>query len=212
MKMKQQFFTFAACLLAGFILCSCANDSTSPQSTDLRDQRVVFVGASITEAWDFTAYFPGYDFRKVIYFDWDKTQVWAQVAAQSPDIVLVKECGAYFYTDGGTPLNEYENCMIQMVANSRSLGAVPVLATTLPIDVGYGGCTQAQLNDIITFNDWVRSYCQTNGITCMDYYTQIADSEGQLPTNYHDGDGLHPNNAGYEALSPIVIPTLEGAI
>ncbi len=65
------------------MLCSCTNDSTSPNSTNLADQRVVFVGASITEAWDFAAYFPGYDFRKVIHFDWDKTQVWSQVAAQT---------------------------------------------------------------------------------------------------------------------------------
>jgi hypothetical protein len=210
--MKRTVFIFIACLLIELILCSCSNDSTSPPSSELIDQRVVFVGASITEGWDFASYFPGYDFRKVIYFDWDKTQVWSQVAAQNPDMVVVKECGAYFYTDGGTPLGDYENCMTQMVANARSIGAVPVLATTLPIDVDYGGCTQAQLNDIITFNNWVRSYCQNNGITCMDYYTQIADGEGQLPTNYHDGDGLHPNTAGYDALSPIVIPTLEGAI
>ncbi len=87
-----------------------------------------------------------------------------------------------------------------------------MLATTLPIDVEQGGCTQAQLNDIITFNSWVRNYCTSNAIQCMDYYTQIADGDGQLPSNYHDGDGLHPNSAGYDDLSPIVIPTLENAI
>jgi len=210
--MRRVFLITALCCFSGILFWSCSHDSTSPNSTALRDQRVVFVGASITEAWDFNSYFPGYDFRKVIYFDWDKTQVWSQVAAQNPDIVVVKECGAYFYADGGTPLGEYENCMVQMVANARSIGAVPVLATTLPIDVGAGGCTQAQLNDIITFDNWVRNYCSSNNITCMDYYEQIADGEGQLPSGYHDGDGLHPNTAGYDALSPIVIPTLEDAI
>jgi hypothetical protein len=210
--MKRMLLLVIPTLMLVLLLSSCANDSTSPNSTNLADQRVVFVGASITEAWDFAAYFPGYDFRKVICFDWDKTQVWSQVAALSPDIVVVKECGAYFYTDGGTPLSEYENCMTQMVASARNIGAVPVLATTLPIDVDQGGCTQAQLNDIITFNNWVRNYCTSNGLKCMDYYDQIADDDGQLPSNYHDGDGLHPNSAGYDVLSPIVIPTLEGAI
>ena len=210
--MKRLLLIIALCCIAGFMLCSCNNDSTSPNSTNLADQRVVFVGASITEAWDFAAYFSGYDFHKVICFDWDKTQVWSQVVALSPDIVVIKECGAYFYTDGGTPLGEFQNCMIQMVNNTRSIGAVPVLATTLPIDVGQGGCTQAQLNDIITFNNWVRNYCTTNALKCLDYYTQIADGDGELPSNYHDGDGLHPNAACYDALSPIVIPTLEDAI
>lgn len=210
--MKKISLFMALCCLITMLVCSCANDSTSPSSTNLTDQRVVFVGASITEAWDFGAYFPGYDFQKVICFDWDKTQVWPQVVALSPDIVVIKECGAYFYTDGGTPLDEFQNCMMQMVANTRNIGAVPVLATTLPIDVGQGGCTQAQLNDIITFNNWVRNYCTSNSITCMDYYTQIEDGDGQLPSNYHDGDGLHPNGAGYDALSPLVIPTLENSI
>jgi len=92
----------------------------------------------------------------------------------------------------------------------ESIGAVPVPATTLPIDVGFGGNTQAQLDDIIEFDAWVRDWCADNGWECMDYYTWIADADGQLPRDFHDGDGLHPNQDGYDVLGPHVIPTLEG--
>jgi hypothetical protein len=177
----------------------------------LGDLTVVFVGASITENWDFDHYFAGNDFRKVIHYDWDKTQVWDEVQSLHPDIVLVKECGAYFYSEGGTPLGEFERSVQDMVGRIRNIGAVPVLCTTLPVDVGYGDCTQAQLNDLRAFNEWMRNYCSGQGIVLMDYYQQLADAQGQLPTACHDGDGLHPNSAGYDVLSPLVIPTLESA-
>jgi hypothetical protein len=195
---------------AALIGCSCSNDDEG-NGNGLVDGRVVFVGASITESWDFDHYFGGRDFRKVIHFDVDKTQVWDQVETQTPEICVVKECAAYFYTGGGTPLNEYHGIVQTMVANCRAAGITPVLATTVPVDVGFGGCTQAQLDDIRAFNSWLRSYCAAQNIVCMDLYDAIADAQGQLPTNCHDGDGLHPNSAGYDKLSPVVLPALTQA-
>ncbi|MCX6007122.1 MAG: GDSL-type esterase/lipase family protein [Chloroflexi bacterium] len=191
MRGKGRIILLLLVLLTALFQCKTTDGNGSGNLIDLT---VVFVGASITENWDFGQYFADYDFHKVIHYDWDKTQVWNEVQALHPDIVLVKECGAYFYTDGGTP------------------GAIPILCTTLPVDVGHGDCTQKQLNDLRTFNDWVRSYCSAQGIVLMDYYQRIADAQGQLPTAYHDGDGLHPNTAGYDVLSPLVIPTLESAL
>ncbi|MCX6556226.1 MAG: GDSL-type esterase/lipase family protein [Candidatus Aminicenantes bacterium] len=204
MKSKSRVFLLVMVLLMTLGQCK-KTDTTGPLGT------VVFVGASITENWDFDHYFGDYNFQKVIYYDWDKTQAWGEVQDYDPDIVVVKECGAYFYTDGGTPLGDYENCISSMVDHIRNIGAIPVLCTTLPVDVGAGDCTQCQLDDIRTFNDWVRGYCAGQGIVLMDYYQQIADAQGQLPTAYHDGDGLHPNSAGYDILSPMVVPTLESA-
>jgi hypothetical protein len=208
MKSKWGIVLLCLLLLATWGQCKKSDGASGP----LADLTVVFVGASITDNWDFDHYFGGYDFKKVIYYDWDKTQVWDEVQDHHPHIVLVKECAAYFYGGGGTPLGEFESCMVNMVNRIRDFGAVPVLCTTIPVDVGYGDCTQAQLNDIRAFNDWVRNYCSSQGIVLMDYYAQIADAQGQLPTSYHDGDGLHPNSAGYDILSPMVIPTLESAL
>jgi hypothetical protein len=208
MKGRRWIILFSLVLLLAVNQCKKADSAGGA----LGDLTVVFVGASITENWDFDQYFGGYDFRKVIHYDWDKTQVWDEIQAHHPDIVLVKECGAYFYSGGGTPLGEYENCVRNMVDRIRNLGAIPILCTTLPVDVGQGDCTQAQLNDLRVFNDWVRGYCASQGIALMDYCLKIADGLGQLPSAYHDGDGLHPNAAGYDILSPIVIPTLESAL
>lgn len=201
-------------LLASAFQCKKADavapDENTPRA--LRDLTVVFVGASITENWDFARCFAGYEFHKVIHYDWDKTQAWGQVQARNPDIVLVKECAAYFYSEGGTPLGEYESSVRGMVERIRSIGAIPVLCTTIPVDVGSGDCTQAQLDDLSAFNDWLRGYCAGQGIVLLDYCRRIADAQGQLPAACHDGDGLHPNAAGYDLLSPLVIPALESAL
>lgn len=207
--MREFRFVLAAVVAASLLGCSCSDDND--EESGVVDGRVVFVGASITEGWDFGHYFGGRDFRKVCYGDWQKSQVWDQVESQNPEIVVVKECAAYFYTEGGTPFDEYEGEIKNMVGLIRGAGATPVLATTVPVDVGYGGCTQQQLNDIRTFNDWLRSYGTSQHIVCMDLYNAIADGDGQLPTNCHDGDGLHPNSAGYDKLSVVVIPALTQA-
>lgn len=195
------------CLLMLVIVSGQCKQADGP----LGDRTVVFVGASITENWDFDQYFHGYGFRKVIHYDWDKNQAWDELQALHPDVVVIKECGAYFYCEGGTPLGEYESGLAALVTRIRNIGAVPILGTTLPVDVGYGGCTQAQLDDLRAFNDWIRSYCSGQGIVLLDYYERIADTEGQLPASCHDGDGLHPNQTGYDIISPIVIPALETA-
>ena len=208
MKGNAWIAMFSLLLIIGSGQCK----KTDGAGGTLADLTVVFVGASITENWDFEHYFNGVDFEKVIHYDWDKTQVWDEVQDHDPDLVVVKECGAYFYTGGGTPLAEFESNVQNMVSRIRGINAIPILCTTLPVDVGYGDCTQAQLNDIRTFNDWVRSYCSSQNIVLLDYYQRLADAQGQLPAAYHDGDGLHPTAAGYDVLSPLVIPALQSAL
>jgi len=218
MRKKSQIILLVLMVLTALFQCKKSDeddgngDGNGNGSRNLNELIVVFVGASITENWDFGHYFSGYNFQKVIHYDWDKTQAWDQVQALHPNVVLVKICGAYFYTDGGTPLDEFENSVQDMVGRIRNIGAIPVLCTSLPLDVGYGDCTQEQLDDLRTFNNWVRSYCSSQSIVCMDYYQRIADGQGQLPASCHDGDGLHPNSAGYDILSPLVIPALESAL
>ncbi len=187
------------------------NGDATPPSGNEKETCVVFVGASITEAWDFGYYFAGYNFHKVVHYDWKKSDAWDEVTPFDPEVVVVKECAAYFYTGGGTPLNEFHAEVETMVGLIRGVGATPVLATTVPVDVGFGGCTQQQLNDIRAFNNWLRNYCGQQGIACLDLYDAIADGQGQLPRDCHDGDGLHPNEKGYDILSPVVLPALRQA-
>jgi hypothetical protein len=211
MRRRLGFILACAAALVFFGAACSSNDENGGGDNGDGNSVVVFVGASITEAWDFDHYFPAQDFRKVIHFDWKKSDAWAQVPPHKPKLVVVKECAAYFYTGGGTPLNEFHAEIQTMVGLIRGIDATPVLATTVPVDVGFGGCTRQQLDDIRAFNDWLRGYCGQQGIVCLDLYAAIADGQGQLPRDCHDGDGLHPNGRGYDILSPVVLPALRQA-
>ena len=212
MRWRLILYIAAAALL--MLAASCSdedNGGTEPPPHNEKETSVVFVGASITEAWTFNTYFAGYNFHKVVHYDWVKSDAWSDVGPYNPKIVVVKECAAYFDLGGGTALNEFYDEIRKMVGLIRGIGATPVLATTVPVDVGFGGCTRAQLDDIREFNAWLRNYCSSQGIVCLDLYDAIADNSGQLPRDCHDGDGLHPNKKGYDTLSPIVLPALREA-
>jgi len=182
----------------------------------LGDEEVVFLGASITENFYYPndgEFFPSYNFDKVIVGGTpDKSSGFGEVTSYSPVMVTFKECAAYFDEGGDSDHPFLHQCMQDIADHCVSIGATPVPATTLPIDVGVGSHTQAQLDDIIEFNEWVRNWGTSNGWGCMDYYTWIADGDGQLPPAYHTGDGLHPNLAGYNVLGPEVVPVLDSVV
>ncbi|MGD8718542.1 MAG: SGNH/GDSL hydrolase family protein [Candidatus Zixiibacteriota bacterium] len=214
--MLKRLALFAAAAALLFLVVSCSEDEeenggggTPPHNE--KETSVVFVGASITEAWSFSTYFNGYNFHKVVHYDWVKSDAWNEVPPHSPKIVVVKECAAYFDLGGDTPFNEFYAEIRKMVGLIQGINATPVLATTVPVDPGFGGCTQAQLDDIREFNDWIRNYCTAQGFVCLDLAAAIEDGQGQLPRDCHDGDGLHPNEKGYNTLSPIVLPALRDA-
>lgn len=201
-----------AMAIASVFLTSCCTTTDPVGGGDDPDTTVVFFGASITEAFYYPndgEFFPDNDFHKVIVGgNPDKSEGFPEVGSHNPDVVTFKECAAYFDEGGGTDHDFLHQCMQAIADYCVSIGATPVPATTLPIDVGCGSHTQAQLDDIIEFNAWVRTWAANNGWECMDYYTWIADGDGQLPAAYHDGDGLHPNLAGYQVLGPNVLTTL----
>lgn len=209
MRGKIAMLLTAGAVLSVMLVSSCNDDDNGAGPNN--GSAVVFLGASITENFYYPNYgefFPDYDFHKVVYGDADKSPVFSDVGSFGPNMVVFKECAAYFDEGGETDLAAMQQYMRDIAAYCNSIGATPVPATTLPIDVDCAGHTQAQLDDIIEFNVWVRAWAASNGWACMDYYTWIADGEGQLPTGYHDGDGLHPNQAGYDVLGPHVLPTL----
>ncbi len=206
-------------LIALLLGCATSTAADEKDRADLHDYVVVFLGASITNdfyypVYDWDNFFPDYDFYKVIVAGTpDKSSGFDAIAALNPDIVVFKECGAYFDEGGDSDHPFLHSCMQAIADFCVSINATPVPATTLPIDPGYDNCTQAQLDDIIEYNVWLRSWAATNGWTVMEYYDAIAGGDGQLPADRHVGDGLHPNENGYiNYLGPIVVPTLEGLV
>lgn len=119
----------------------------------------------------------------------------ADVAAYQPNIVTII-AGT---NDIGTsvPFATFKANIEAMVAETREIGAVPVIGTIPPRDAGGYGPT------IVLWNAWLRDYCERQGINVIDVYRTLTD-----PTNGHYlaayfNDGIHPNAAGAAAIGEV---------
>ena len=185
-----------------------------------RENRIVFIGDSITALWDFAEYFPG------------KPYINRGIAAQTTSQILLR-----FHQDalnlkpkivivlagtndiagntGPMTLDQIENNYASMTELARSSGVKIVFASVLPIHnytkASHQYFAKRQPDSIIALNHWLESYCDVNGIVFIDLYSALVDDKGMFKLSLSE-DGLHPDAAGYKVLSPLVEAAIQKAL
>ncbi len=192
--------------------------TTQSYSGELENAKIAFVCASVGYAWNIGEHFPQLNIKVYDEYQFDKSyRIQEILETEKPDIMIIKECAAYFPPDSqGSSMSAYKNLIRGWVNLSRSNGVIPVLTTVVPIDPNNPLNTgQAQLNSILEFNDWIKQYCRDENISVLDLEKalRISDTNRALNPIYDSGDGLHPNERAYtEKLDGILIPALEKAL
>ena len=64
---------------------------------------------------------------------------------------------------------------------------------------------------ILALNAWLKSYCATNSLTYLDYFSALVDDRGLLKKDLA-ADGLHPNDAGYRIMTPLAESAIQQAL
>jgi lysophospholipase L1-like esterase len=64
---------------------------------------------------------------------------------------------------------------------------------------------------IIALNAWIREYARTTGAAYADFHSAMADERQGLRAEL-TRDGVHPNEAGYRLMAPIVERAIEAAL
>jgi len=197
------------------------NDSSNPR-------HIVLLGASIGEAWNISdvpdrVETTEYTFEYVGEYAADKRRALDSIldrGLQKPDAIIIKQCAAYF---PGEPekLKAYTKSYVEAC---REEGVVPILATVVPVTRsfplriwllslfrGKWRYPKGTFEAIITFNDWIRDYAQTQGLAVLDLEAAVRTSETDRHLNgrYAKIDGLHINEKAYRELDEIVIPTVK---
>lgn len=175
-------------------------------------RRVVLLGASVGEAWDFS-HLPqrlrntAYVFEYVGLYDFDKTAALTPLlkrTAKKPDAIILKECAAYFPGD----LGAYQAQVKKWVAACRAARVKPILTTVCPV-------TQRgdQLTSVLGYNDWIRAWARKEGVPVLDLEAALrrSSTDRRLDPTCADSDGLHVVSAGYRRLDRIVFPVLDAA-
>ncbi len=184
------------------------------------EQRVVFIGDSITDNWDLQAYFPGkpYVNRGI---GWQNTaqmllRFRQDVINLHPRVVIILGgtndlSGAY----GSVSLEDIESNYQSMAQLARSNGIEVIFASVPPVHNYTSDALEVYATHppekIRALNRWLQDYCQANGYLYLDYHHVLVDDKGLLRKDFSE-DGCHPNGAGYHAMAPVAEAAIATAI
>ncbi len=170
-------------------------------------KRVVFVGASITEALDLARLFPG---EPLVNRGVGGQLIWQQFLRLEPDAlslspaaVVIKTCAINMLADA-PPLDETQRYYAMMADAIRARGARVIYATAVPVSRAYDAAEGGHVAEQITrFNTWVRAEAERHHDLLLDYAAALADASGHLPDDLSE-DGLHPNAAGKQRMADAI--------
>jgi lysophospholipase L1-like esterase len=183
------------------------------------EERVVFMGDSITDAWG----------RRYGKFFPDKPYINRGISGQTtpqmlirfrPDVIALKPRAVVILAGtndiagntGPTSLEEIQGNLTSMAALARTSGIKVVLASVMPVtDALKLQTARRPPEKIRALNAWIKSYAAKTGAVYLDYYSAMVDPNGTLRTEL-TYDGLHPNDAGYELILPLAQKAIAKAL
>ncbi len=182
------------------------------------EQRVVFMGNSITEGWapHFPALFPGKPYvgrgisgqttpQMLVRFRQDV------IALRPAVVVLLSGTNDIAGNTGPSTLAMIQDNIVSMTELARANGIRVVLSSVLPASRFSWKPELQPAAQIVELNRWIQSYARTNGIPYVDYHSAMADARQGLRSEYSN-DGVHPNEAGYRAMAPLVEQAIAEAL
>jgi acyl-CoA thioesterase I len=189
------------------------------------EARVVFMGDSITDAWQqprFGGFFPGKPYvdrgisgqttpQMLIRFKPDV------VALKPKAVVILAGTNDIAANTGPETDEEIEQNLASMSEIAHANGIKVVFASITPVSeyhVAERGTPQTTLRPmarIKTINEWLKSYAASRGDVYLDYFSGMTDDKGLLRAEL-SGDDLHPNAAGYAIMGPLAEAAIQKAL
>jgi lysophospholipase L1-like esterase len=195
------------------------NEKVTPPAPG--EERVVFMGDSITDGWGRAVkapFFPGkpYINRGI------SGQTTAQMLLRFyPDVVLLKPKAVVFLAGtndiggnlGAVTLESIENNLAAMADIARANGIRVVMASLTPVCDYHRPQQTAQRppEKISALNAWIKDFCARNHFVFLDYYSSTVDDKGFFKSEITN-DGLHPNEAGYAIMGPLAQKAIDQAL
>ena len=224
----------------GLIVVATENASTQPTEQQLRtdwanlarfrdanaqlaapmknEKRVVFMGNSITEGWQqyFATMFPGKPYinrgisgqttpQMLVRFRQDV------IALKPRVVVILAGTNDIAGNTGPSTLEMIEDNLASMAELAKENGIRAVMSSVLPV---YDYPWKPGLEPapkIIALNKWMKDYADRHHAIYLDYHSAMADARGGMREGLAS-DGVHPNEAGYRVMAPLVEQAIERAL
>jgi lysophospholipase L1-like esterase len=181
------------------------------------EQRVVFMGDSITDSWDdpkYGGFFPGKPYVDRGISGQTTPQMLIRFRADVIDlkpkvVVILAGTNDLAGNTGPTTLPAIEDNLISMAELATENGIRVVFASVLPV-------SDYEMRDgkpivqtvrrppaqILELNKWLKDYAARRHHIYLDYFSAMVDDKGFLKNELSD-DGLHPNAQGYVVMAPL---------
>jgi lysophospholipase L1-like esterase len=185
------------------------NASLLPSAGD--EQRVIFLGDSITDYWKLPNYFPNKSYinrgidgqttsQMLVRFRQDIIDLHPKV------LVILAGTNDIAGVTGPTRDEDLEANYSSMAELARAHDIHVIFSSILPAN-NYTHDAEENFNlrpreRILAINKWLQDYCAKNNLTYLDYFSALVDDKGMLKKDLTD-DGLHPNDAGYKIMAPL---------
>jgi lysophospholipase L1-like esterase len=196
-----------------------AADNAKVAAPAAGEERVVFMGDSITDSWG----------RRYGKFFEGKPYINRGISGQTtpqmlvrfrPDVLAHKPKAVVFLAGtndiagntGPMTLEQIQGNLQSMAELARANGIRVVLASVLPVcDYIRPQTDRRPMEKIRPLNEWLKKYAQETGAIYLDYYSAMLDEAGFLKKEL-TYDGLHPNDAGYAVMEPLAARAIAEAL
>jgi lysophospholipase L1-like esterase len=112
---------------------------------------------------------------------------------------------------GPSTLEMIEDNLASMTELAQKNGIKVVLSSVLPVWRYKWKPELEPAQTIVALNAWIREYARTHGAIYVDYHSAMADERQGMKAEL-SGDGVHPNEAGYRMMAPLVERAIRDAL
>lgn len=183
--------------------------------SDNTDNRVVFMGNSITEGW--ASYMPEMFDNQTYINRGIGGQTTPQmllrfrqdVIAHQPKVVVI--LAGTNDIAGNTPLKDLETVaghLFSMAELARQHDIKVILCSVVPAAEYPWRKGKRPDVKIPQLNKMIQDYCNENKIHYLDYFIAMTDGNGGLIESY-GYDGVHPDEDGYKVMTKLVEKALD---
>jgi lysophospholipase L1-like esterase len=180
------------------------------------ENRVVFMGDSITQGWKLDESFPGKPYINRGIGGQTTPQMLVRFRQDVIDlkpkaVIILGGINDIAGNTGPMTIEQTEGNIASMAELARANGIRVVLCSVLPaFDFPWApGLTPAP--KVVAVNAWMKQYAADKGDVYVDYYSAMKDDRGGLPPTLSK-DGVHPLPAGYAIMAPLAEAGIEKAL
>ena len=195
-----------------------AEANAQVDSVYAKENRVVFMGNSITEGWvnSDPDFFTKNNFIGRGISGQTTPQMLLRFRQDVIDlnpVAVVILAGTNDIAGNTGPMTTAQifNNMVSMVELAEANGIVPIVSSILPAAKYPWKPEVDSVGPILELNTMLKYYCEGKGLVYLDYFSEMVNDANGLPEAL-SYDGVHPTDEGYQVMEPLALAAIQEAL